>query len=98
MSPAYPKFLLKINSEVMGGNVCISLIAMHTGMAVLAVTVFDITGEKCLDSFELALLETEFHKAIETASLVETVEKLYLYLQVDRKSALDPESVAAHVH
>lgn len=88
-SKVYPQFILKSHSKILGGNVCISLVGIFDGLATLAITIFDSTGEKCFDSFSLETHESTLTKSIASCDLVQVVEKIYISMQAVNKNLLE---------
>lgn len=84
----YPKFLLKGESKLLGGNMTIAIVDEHEGNVQLAITIFDPTGVKHFDSFGVMTSEENIKLKVREGILISLLEQVYLSTQVDIKNSL----------
>lgn len=97
----YPKFLLKAESKLLGGNMTVAIADEQEGNLFLIVTIFDNTGTKHFDSFMVGVSEQIFKVAVQDGSLISKLEKMYLDIQVFKKSEsplFNKEGGASYAH
>lgn len=94
----YPKFILKAESKLLGGNISISIVDEHEDTVQLAVTIFDSTGTKHFDSFSILTSAYNFKFWITEGILISELESMYLeLLKLDHQKNKE-EGESFHVH